>query len=158
MASFDGSTLEAQRSFWAAAICWPMFFVLGLVAGARESPGTWMIEAVGFVVGWVAFALASHAMAGMAGKGREWPRFIAAWNWANIPQYAALVLLSAPAVVLPAGIGQMLALVAVGYALWLEWFVTKQALGLDGPRAAMFVVLDVVIGLFVQGIAGRMSM
>lgn len=158
MACFDGSTLEAMRSFWAAAICWPMFFVLGLITSSHANPGTWLIEAVGFVAGWAAFALASEAMAGMAGRARAWPRFIAAWNWANIPQYAALVLLSAPGAVLPAGFGQMLALIAVGYALWLEWFVTKEALGIPGPSAVMFVLLDVAIGLFVQGIVGRITL
>jgi hypothetical protein len=158
MALFDGSALEATRSFWAAAICWPMFFILGLITGVRENPGVWLIEAVGFVAGWAAFALASEAMAGMAGKAKTWPRFIAAWNWANIPQYAALVVLSAPAAVLPAGFGQVLALVAVGYALWLEWFVTKESLGVNGPQAVMFVILDVAIGLFVQGIVGRMNL
>ena len=135
-----------------------MFFVLGLITGSRESAGIWLIEAVGFVAGWAAFALASEAMAGMAGRSKAWPRFIAAWNWANIPQYAVLVLLSAPAMVLPPGFGQVLSLVAVGYALWLEWFVTKEALGIPGPSAVMFVLLDVAIGLFVQGIVGRMTL
>lgn len=158
MAFFDGSALEATRSFWAAAICWPLFFVLGLITGARETPGVWIIEFVGFVIGWAAFALASEAMAGLAGRAQQWPRFIAAWNWTNIPQYAALVVLSAPATVLPPGFGQALALVAVSYALWLEWFVTKQALGIAGPQAVLFVIMDVAIGLFVQGVVGRMNL
>ena len=42
--------------------------------------------------------------------------------------------------------------------MWLEWFVTKQALGIPGASAVMFVLLDVAIGLFVQGIVGRMTM
>lgn len=157
MALFDGSALETTRSFWAAAICWPLFFLLGLVAG-REAPGVWLAEAVGFVAGWAAFALASEVMAGMSGRAQAWPRFIAAWNWANIPQYAALLLLSAPASVLPAGFGTVLALVALGYALWLEWFVTRTALGIPGPSAVMFVLLDVAIGLFIQGIVGRLTL
>ena len=155
---FDGTPLETARSFWAGAICWPMFFVLGLMTGARDNPGVWLVEAVGFVAGWAAFALASEVMAGMAGKAAAWPRFIAAWNWSNIPQYAVLTLLSVPGTLLPTGFGQVLALLAVGYALWLEWFVTKEALGIPGPSAVMFVLLDVAIGLFVQGIVGRLAL
>jgi hypothetical protein len=158
MNAFDGSTIETTRSFWAAAICWPMFFALGLITGVNEGLGEWLVEPVGFVVGWVAFALASQMMAKLAGREAAWPRFIAAWNWSNIPQYAALVLLSAPGMMLPASFAQALALVAVGYALWLEWFVTKHALGIPGASAVMFVLLDVAIGLFVQGIVGRMTM
>ena len=97
-------------------------------------------------------------MAKLAGREAAWPRFMAAWNWSNIPQYAALVLLSAPGLLLPVGFAQVLALVAVGYAMWLEWFVTKHALGIPGASAVMFVLLDVAIGLFVQGIVGRMTM
>ena len=155
---FDGSPTETMRSFWAGAICWPMFFALGLITGVNEGPGEWLVEAVGFVVGWVGFALASQMMAKLAGREAAWPKFIAAWNWSNIPQYAALVLLSAPGVLLPNGFGQVLALVAVGYALWLGWFVTKNALGIPGASAVMFVLLDVAIGLFVQGIVGRLTM
>lgn len=158
MNAFDGSPTETMRSFWAAAICWPMFFALGLITGVNEGMGEWLVEAVGFVVGWVGFALASQMMAKLAGREAAWPRFMAAWNWSNIPQYAALVLLSAPGLLLPVGFAQVLALVAVGYAMWLEWFVTKHALGIPGASAVMFVLLDVAIGLFVQGIVGRMTM
>jgi len=158
MNAFDGSPTETMRSFWAGAICWPIFFALGLITGVNEGMGEWLVEAVGFVVGWVGFALASQMMAKLAGREAAWPRFIAAWNWATIPQYAALVLLSAPGMLLPVGFAQVLALVAVGYAMWLEWFVTKQALGIAGASAVMFVLLDVAIGLFVQGIVGRMTM
>lgn len=158
MNAFDGSPTETIRSFWAGAICWPMFFALGLITGVNEGLGEWLIEAIGFVVGWVGFALASQMMAKLAGREAAWSRFIAAWNWSNIPQYAALVLLSAPGMLLPVGFAQVLALVAVGYAMWLEWFVTKQALGIPGASAVMFVLLDVAIGLFVQGIVGRMTM
>ncbi len=154
---FDGSSPETARSFLAAAICWPLFFILGLLTGANEGPLEWLVEAVGYIVGWAGFALASQFMTKMAGREAAWPKFIAAWNWSNIPQYAALVLLSAPGVVLPSGIMQGLALIAVGYALWLEWFVTKNALGIPGPSAVMFVLLDVAIGLFVQGIVGRIT-
>ena len=155
---FDGSPTETMRSFWAAAICWPMFFILGLITGVGEGPGVWLVEAVGFVIGWCGFALASQYMAKMAGKEAKWTTFMAAWNWSNIPQYAALVLLSAPGVLLPTGVMQGLAIIAVGYALWLEWFVTREALGIPGASAVMFVLLDVAIGLFVQGIVVRLTM
>jgi hypothetical protein len=57
MNAFDGSPTETMRSFWAAAICWPMFFALGLITGVNEGMGEWLVEAVGFVVGWVGFVV-----------------------------------------------------------------------------------------------------
>ena len=157
MLRFDGTPTETMRSFWAAAICYPMFVVLGLLTGHGGGTSAWLVEAVGFVIGWAGFALASQMMAGMAGRSAQWPKFIAAWNWANIAQYAALVVFSAPGALLPAPVVQLLALVAVGYALWLEWFVTREGLAMPGPAAVMFVLLDVSIGLFVQGVVARIN-
>ncbi len=39
MNAFDGSPTETMRSFWAGAICWPMFFALGLITGVNEGMG-----------------------------------------------------------------------------------------------------------------------
>lgn len=155
---FDGSPLETLRSFWAAAICFPLHILLGLVTGGAADPGMWLIQSVGFVAGWAGFAIASETLAGMAGRGRAWPRFMAAWNWVSIPQHLVFIALAAPGPILPDEVGVILRLIAVGYGLWLEWFVAREALGLPGPSAAMFVVLDVSIVLFTQGIVGRLAM
>ena len=97
-------------------------------------------------------------MADAAGRRRHWPQFIAAWNYTNVVQYLVLLLLTLPtAAGLSGTLGNALGLVAVGYALWLEWFVTREALHVGGGRAAGVVLLDLVIGLFVGGLVTRMS-
>lgn len=154
---FDGTALEAGRSFWSMALCFPLFFVLGRLAGAGDSAHDWAIESLGFVIAWLAFALAAEAMAGMAGKSANFTRFIAAWNWTNLFQYAALLLGSLLGSALGAGMVQILSLVVIAYALWLEWFTTRVTLGVAGPAAAMFVLLDLAIGLFVQGVVLRVN-
>ena len=45
----------------------------------------------------------------------------------------------------------------LGYAVWLEWFVTRHALGVDGMRAAALVGVDLAIGLFLGGLIGSLS-
>ncbi len=152
---FEGTQLEAARSFWAMALCFPLFFVLGRLAGAGQSPHAWAIEALGFAIAWLGFALASQAMARMAGRSAEWQRFIAAWNWTTLFQYAALLLGSALGLVLGGGIAVLVSIAALSYALWLEWFTTRHALNVPGPTAVMFVLLDLVIGLFVQAVVMR---
>jgi hypothetical protein len=47
--------------------------------------------------------------------------------------------------------------VVVGYALWLEWFVAREALRVTGGRAAAFVVLDVALALFLHGLVVRLT-
>jgi hypothetical protein len=155
---------SARHSFLAAFICLPLFVVLRLIAwwvqGAPPSGVAVALagELVGYSLGWVGFALASKILAEQAKRGEQWPRFIAVWNWTNIVQYLLLVVLLVPAVLgLPAWIGNALGLAAVGYAMWLEWFVTRTVLGVHSATAVMFVLLDLALGLFIGGITGRIS-
>ena len=155
---------SARHSFYAAAICLPLFVVLRLIAWwAQGAPPSGVAvalagEVVGYSLGWVAFALASKLLADQAQRGGNWPQFIAAWNWTNIVQYLLLVVLLVPtAFGMPAWIGNALGLAAVGYAVWLEWFVTRTALGVQGGTAVMFVALDLILGLFIGGVTGRIS-
>ena len=48
-------------------------------------------------------------------------------------------------------------LVAMGWALWLEWFTTKLALDIHGIPAAGLVAMDVAIGLFLVGLTATVS-
>ncbi len=142
----EDSPAGVARSFWAAALCLPGFIALKLLSWA----GGGMPEA--------GFALASLPLAELQGRKAEWPRFIAAWNWANVVQYMVLIALTVPAAFgLPNAIAQGLGLAALGYALWLEWFVAKSALRLAGGAAVLFVALDLLLGIFIGGFVGRLS-
>jgi hypothetical protein len=54
---------------------------------------------------------------------------------------------------LPTWVDETVWLVALGWALWLEWFATRAALAISGWPAAGLVALDLAIGLVVQGFA-----
>lgn len=118
-----------------------------------------LVESLAFVVAWVALLLGTLPLVNAAGAAARWPRFVAAWNWANVPQYVVLLvaMIVPPALGLPAWVGNGLALAAFGWALWLEWWVAKVALG-GGPLvAAAIVATDVLIGIVIGGVAGRMT-
>ena len=94
-----------------------------------------LLDLMGFAVGWLGFALASRAMAERLGRGRQWPRFIAVWNWCNVVQYLLLVAGGLPVLVGAAPwLAQASWLIATGWALWLEWFATGLALELRAGR------------------------
>lgn len=154
----------ARHSFLAAAICLPVLLLLRLFGWAMQgAPPNGVVvslagELVGYSLGWVAFALVSRVLAQQANRSGDWPRFIAAWNWSNLVQYALLLVLLVPSLLgLPGWVGNAMGLAAVGYAIWLEWFVTRIALNVPGPTAAMFVILDLVLGLFIGGVTARIS-
>ena len=154
------SPAGAARSFWAALICLPAFVLLRLVSGAAGEVGTdplrfLVAELSGFACSWAGYALASYWLAARAGLLARWPRFIAAWNWANIVQYVALlVLLPVP----PGMVATWLGIAAFGYAMWLEWFVAREALGVNAFQAATFVALDLAISIFLAGAVQAVAM
>ena len=149
----EPALLVARRSFWAAALCLPAFVCLQLI-GLAQSPGLpphfahgLALQLLGYVIDWAGFALLSRGAVRAMGRLDAWPRFITAWNWCNVVQYLLLVAASLPPLLgLPDILGETAWLVATGWALWIEWYATRIALGVGGLPAAALVLLDEVLG------------
>lgn len=161
----DGSPEGALASFHAAWLCLPAFMVLRVIgwsdSGAPGGGGATgiIVELLGFVIGWAGFALGSLTAADAVQRRNRWPLFIAAWNYTNVVQYAMLLLVGVvPALLgLPEAVVQTISLIALGYVLWLEWFVARTALGVPGLQAAGIVMIDVALSLFVAGLVAKLS-
>lgn len=154
----------ALRSFWAAALCLPAFLALRLlswVGTAGPSRGiryALAAELCGYAIAWAGFALASRPLAEATGRLKDWPLFLAAWNWGNVVQYVILLVLTVPSLLgLPDTLAFGFGLAAFGYALWLEWFIAKEALRIPGGRALVFVLLDLLLGVFIGGFVGKLT-
>lgn len=147
------------RSFWAMAACAPIVVATRLMDLAPASPLVPLPRLVArdlvvFAVAWLAYALLSHRIAGTLGKGAQWPRFIAAWNWCNVVENLLIVLGAVPGLLgAPPVLDQAAQLFALGWALWIEWYVTRTALGTSIAMAAWLVLLDELIGLMASGLA-----
>ncbi|CAH2600037.1 conserved membrane protein of unknown function [Rhodovastum atsumiense] len=149
----------AARSFWAAVLCLPAFLCLHLLDWAQgrvpmpDQPGQALVlDLLGYVVGWVGFALLSHVMAASLGRDHRWPIFITAWNWCNVVQYLILTGAIVPELLhVPPLVAQTLWLAAMGWALWLEWYATRLSLAVPGFTAALLVATDFTLGLFLLG-------
>jgi hypothetical protein len=143
----------ARRSFLAALLCLPLDLGLRwigwLSTGSPAHPAHAItLSILVFAVGWAGFVALSREMAVPFGREAHWPRFVAAWNWCNVPQYVLLLAGWTPALLgAPPMLAQAAALFTVGWALWIEWYATKVALSLGGLAAASFVAADALIGL-----------
>jgi hypothetical protein len=157
----DQEMAQAARSFWALTLCLPAFLCLHLLdwaqIGMPAQPAISLAyDFAGYVIGWCAFALVSHRLAGKLGRAAAWPRFIAIWNWCNVIQYLMLVAAALPGLLgLPDLVGQAVWLFAMGWALWLEWYATRLALDIPGPPAAALVALDVALGLLMVALTAQ---
>ncbi len=158
----EGTPEGAARSFWAAAICLPGFLALVFLDWADEPPPTGvghalLVQVIAHAGGWAGFAVASQALAQAAGRGAEWPHFIAAWNWANVVQYLLLLAVSLPPLLgLPGPLASTLAIATLGYQLWLVWFLARTTLRGAGLAVAV-VGTDLLIGVVVAALVASLT-
>lgn len=141
------------ESFWAIALCLPAFLCLRLVDWLQDGfpvhPAHDVTrELIFYLLGWLLFVELSRPLAAAFGKDERWPLFIAVWNWCNLVQYLLLVVAAIPALLgAPAIVSQTVSLVAIGWALWLEWFAARVTLDVNGLAAMTIVVLDLGVGI-----------
>ena len=165
----DGVTLvpgdkrTLARSFWSIALCLPSVIFRLLMSWANTGIPTdaahiVLREGLIFVLGWLVFVEATYRLAPMIGRAERWGRFIAVWNWCNVVEGVLVVIGGVPGFLgAPAIVDQACELVAIGWALWLEWYATRLALGVSPLAAIGLVVLDQSVGITLASVAMLIS-
>jgi len=157
---FGADLPAAARSFRAAGVALPGFLCLHLMdVLAGHAPGApWnglVLDLLGYAIGWAGFALLSHRMAAALGRSDRWPRYIAAWNWCNVVQYVLLIGAMLPVLLgMPGWLDHVAGLVALFWAVWLEWFTARVALEVGGLQAAGLVLMDIGLGVLLSIVTG----
>lgn len=153
---FDLSHRGTWRSFWAAAYCYPAFLLerwLEVPTDNVASSGlghVLLIESIAYVISWTAFPLAVLALCRGLRREERGFDFITAYNWSIVLQIALFVLIGLVSLMLPASAGVALQRLGLIAALVYEWFIALVAIGAGGWLAGAIVILDIVIGLFIQ--------
>ncbi len=141
----------AARSFIAAALALPPFLATLALAAQVGGPTLTVrhvaLDFLGFVIGWAGYAVVSHHLAGALGRARQWPRFIATWNWINLIQYLILLLATLPALSGSAPVAQLAALAGQAWALGIEFHAIRLSLEVSPLQAAGMMLPDIAIGL-----------
>ena len=157
LVSDDPKTIA--HSFWAIALCVPPVICRlllswadsGIPADAAHLAGR---EVVVFVVGWLVFVEVTHRLAPVIGRAERWGRFIVIWNWCNVVEGVIVIVGGIPGSLgAPAIVDQACQLIAIGWALWLEWYATRLAFGVRPLQAASLVMLDQSIGILLASLA-----
>ncbi len=151
------------HSFWAIVICLPAFLCLRLLdwadTGLPSHPAHEItVQLIFYLLGWLAFVEVSRPLAGLLERRERWPLFIAVWNWCNVVQYLLLVLAALPSLLgAPGIVSETVSLVAVGWALWLEWYAARLTLGVGVLAAAGLVAMDLAIGIAVAAVTDALT-
>jgi hypothetical protein len=162
MLHIDNDLRVAARSFWAAGVALPAFLCLRLLDWAAEGPPphaahAWALDLLFYVIGWAGYAVLSRSLVAALGRTQHWPRFITVWNWCNVVQYLLLVVAGIPLLLgAPEWLDQTCGLVALGWALWLEWFAARVALDVTRLAAVGLVALDIGLGLLLSAVTGAL--
>lgn len=170
LAEFDGSMRGALRSFWAAAIVLPLSVVasaipLPHIGDAAEPPRNLAIDTIGVAVGWAALLVLIYALLRWYGRGERFWLFVCTYNWTQIPQAIASVLIA----LLVAGALNLVNVdsiastptgpqIAAGLAILLtrllrvaifayEWYVAWVSLEAGILIPIIVVLLDFVLGM-----------
>lgn len=161
----DGATLVADdagataSSFWAILFCVPSVIARVLIAWIGEAPPTdaghqIALELITFVLGWLVFVELTHLFARVTGVMPRWRRFIIVWNWCNVIEGVLVILGIVPGLLgAPLLVDETCQVITIGWALWLEWYAARVALGITGPAAVGLVIMDQAIGIILGTIA-----
>jgi hypothetical protein len=163
MRFFDLSHAGVWRSFWAAAICYPLFIVLLLqrLDDDRIAQSSFLqiltVETIGYVAGWAAFPLVVLGFCRWIGREEHGFDFIVVYNWSQVLQTALFVLVAVIVKpLLPTEIAPDVDLIVDAAILAYEWFIALVAIGAGGWIAAAVVLIDVILGTILVVTAGSL--
>jgi hypothetical protein len=151
------------RSFWSIAFCLPTVAARLLMfwadAGFPDDTAHQIVrELIVFVVGWLVFIEATYRMAPLLDRADRWGRFVALWNWCNVIAGVLIVIGGIPGLLgAPAVVDEACELITIGWALWLEWYAIRLALGVGAHTAIALVMLDQSIGVLLASLAISLS-
>lgn len=159
---FGDSTEAFWKSFWAAVLIGPFFFLLLLLRyGETTTGGLFLhnifLEMLAYAISWLAFPVVMAALSKSLGCEARYVRYIVAYNWCGVIQngiYLPIAILGFVGV-LSTGLANLLALVAICWVLVYTYFVTRNALGVNGTTAMGIVFMDLMLGIVIDMVASR---
>jgi hypothetical protein len=160
MAQFNLTVDGFWNSFFAAVLAAPVYVILVAQRhdwGAASPIGVLLVEAVGYVLGWLALPLSALFLVRLFALGARYVPLVVAANWAGVIQ--AGVFLGAVLIARQfGGLGGSIVLLAATLGVLLyEWYVIRTALDTTGAVAAGFVAADWVVSLFVNAIVTALA-
>ncbi len=156
---FENSFAACLRSFRVMLLAAPLYafyllFHYSEVAAQADEVEIIFVEALHYVVDWLLFPVIFYEIARHRGWLEQYPRYIAALNWINLPEIALMLLAKLVMLVLPQ-VGAFLEFAL--QALFFYWFLTvsRMSLAIGWLFAILLLVVYFVPSLFLSLIVDR---
>jgi len=157
---FDNTPESCLRSFQVMILVAPVYAVYLVVHYMQvnttaDEGQIALAEGLRYVVDWLMYPVIFYEIARRRGWLARYPRYIAALNWINLPAVILLLISEAVAAVAPTAAAALLQIAL--QVLFFYWFlmVTRIALGLNWPTAAVLLVVNWVPSYFLSILVNR---
>ncbi|HEY9538165.1 MAG TPA: hypothetical protein VIS03_11295 [Kiloniellaceae bacterium] len=155
---FDESPQAALRSFFAALLVAPAVTVTVLFAHGEVPPvgalAVIVVTLLCYCLLWTAYPLIAYRVCQTIDREQAFYRYLSAHNWSNvIADHFQLVVIILMVGLVPEALMPLVELALWACLLAYAWFVARSCLKVSGMAAAGFVVLQAVVGLFINIIA-----
>ena len=163
LAYFPTGIAAATRSFWAAVLLAPAYALMvamqpGDDAGQASLVPLLVVKIAAYVISWTAYPLLMDDMSRIFGCSGRYPIFLTAYNWSAILQMA--VYLPTVALIqsgrLSPEMSDTVGIVSTVILTVYQWYVTRVALEVSNFTATGLVILDLVLEMFISGLADGM--
>ncbi|WP_428685934.1 hypothetical protein [Reyranella sp.] len=159
--SYFDNTLEAcVRSFQVMILVAPLHVTLMLlryasITSTADDLEIVLVEALRYIVDWLLFPVLFYEIARRRNWLGNYPRYVSALNWVNLPAMIVAVIGLVLATLMPPLPAE---LIRIGLqALFFYWFLvtTRTMLGVGWPVATLLLVVNWVPSLFMSLIVDR---
>lgn len=153
--AIPATSQTARESFLAALVSLPFYGLMLLADPDPNAHGdSWLLhEAVLYPIGWMAFPTLAWSIALAQGRGTEFLRYLAAYNWVQFYVYALFAaVLTLRLIGVWEELIQMMSIGALIVTLAWSWFIAR--IGLDvGPwPATALVAIDLALSLMLSSL------
>lgn len=159
---FDESPLGALRSFFAAALVAPAYFIgklLSISSAGLQSEADPFVVALVFALGysllWTAPAVIIYRICQVIDREKAFFRYLSANNWSSLIamhlRFAVMLLVAGG--IVPDAVAPLLGVAVFVYVVAYQWFLTRHCLDITPLPAVGLVAVHFIVGVLIENIA-----
>jgi len=150
---FDDSMLGFWKSFFAAAVVFPIYALLIMMGvidfeTSRNLPAVVLLYIEFYIIGWVMWPLISSYIVSILDRDGKYTLYIVAYNWANVIGATAFFIALTATKILPLGhgFGALLTSIVTFGLLAYQVFVARAALDIRLGAAIGLTICEFITG------------
>ncbi len=157
---FDNTVSACLRSFWLIILVAPLQVAVLMLQYAdttyvAEDLEVVLVESLRYLVDWLLYPVIFYEIARLRGWLDNYPRYISALNWMNLPGMAIALVVLVVAQATPPAVGGVLQLGLDALILYWLTVTSRLALGVSWPVAILLTAINWLPSLLLSLIVER---